>query len=147
MTQIPTIPPFVNKTMKTVLRSPLHGMLSKSILLISFTGRKSGKTYTTPVSYSQVDDQVYIFTHANWWKNLAHGAPVGLRLQGRELQGLAEPVAEDKPAIAKALAAHLRKVRSDAKFYNVTFDDQNNPRAEEVEKAAQDVVMIRVHLC
>jgi hypothetical protein len=29
----------------------------------------------------------------------------------------------------------------------VTFDDHNNPRAEEVEKAAQTVVMIRVRLC
>jgi hypothetical protein len=50
--------------MKLVLRSPAHGVVSKTILLITFTGRKSGKTYTTPVSYSQFDDQVYVFTHA-----------------------------------------------------------------------------------
>jgi deazaflavin-dependent oxidoreductase (nitroreductase family) len=122
-------------------------MVSKNILLISFTGRKSGKTYTTPVSYSQHDDQVYIFTHADWWKNLRSGAPVTLRLRGREFQGLAEPVAEDKQAIAAGLIAHLRKVPFDARFYGVTFDDHRNPRAEEVEKAAQSVVMIRIRLC
>jgi len=133
--------------MKFVLRSPAHGMVSKSMLLITFTGRKSGKNYTTPVDYSQDGDRVTIFTHANWWKNLRGGAPVTLRIQGRELQGLAEPVAEDKQAVAAGMMAHLRKVPSDAKYYGVTFDEQGNPRAEEVEKAVQSVVMIRIQLC
>jgi deazaflavin-dependent oxidoreductase (nitroreductase family) len=147
MSQTPTVPPYVNKAMKFVLRSPVHGMVSKTVLLITFTGRKSGKTYTTPVSYSQFDDQVYIFTHAAWWKNLRSGAPVTLRIRGRELQGLAEPVAEDKGAIAAGLAAHLRKVPSDARYYGVTFDDHKYPRAAEVEQAVQSVVMIRIRLC
>ena len=147
MSQTPTVPPFVNHAMKFVLRSPVHGMVSKTILLITFTGRKSGKTYTTPVSYSQYGDQVYIFTHAAWWKNLRSGTPVTLRIRGREFQGLAEPVAEDKQAIAAGLTAHLRKVPSDARYYGVTFDDHGNPRAEEVEKAVQTVVMIRIRLC
>jgi len=155
MTETPTIPPFVNKAMKFVLRSPAHGMVSKTILLISFTGRKSGKTFTTPVSYSQYGDQVRIFTHANWWKNLLPGAvtgttaatPVTLRLRGREIQGLAEPVVEDKHSIAIALVEHLQKVPGDARYYEVTFDNHGHPRMEEVQRAAQTVVMIRISLC
>lgn len=147
MSETPTIPPFVNQAMKFVLRSPLHGIVSKTILLITFTGRKSGKTYTTPVSYSQSGDQVFIFTHADWWKNLRLGTPVGLRLRGRDLQGLPEVEAADKQAVAAGLAAHLRKVPSDARYYGVTFDDQGNPRGDEVAKAAQSAVMIRIRLC
>lgn len=146
-TQSLTIPPIVTQTMKFILRSPVHGIVSKSVLLITFTGRKSGKTYTTPVDYSQDGDQVYIFTHANWWKNLRGGAPVTLRVRGREFQGLAEAVAEDKVAVAAGLSQHLRKVPSDGRYYGVTFDEGGNPRAEEVEKAAQSVVMIRTRLC
>lgn len=146
MSDTPTMPPFLNRAMKFVLRSPLHALVSKTILLITFTGRKSGKTYTTPVSYSQDGDQVYIFTHANWWKNLHSQTPVTLLIRGREFHGLPEPVAADKSAIAAGLSAHLRKVRSDATFYNVTFDNQGNPRAEEVAKAVQTVVMIRLRL-
>ncbi len=147
MSQTPTVPPIVNKTMKFMLRSPLHGIVDKQILLITFTGRKSGKPYTTPVSYSQADDEVTIFTHADWWKNLLGNASVTLRLQGRDLEGLAEPVVEDKQAIAAGLMEHLRKVSSDAKYYGVTFDDHGNPNVAEVDKAAQSVVMIRVRLC
>ena len=144
MSETPTVPPIVNQAMKVVLRSPVHAVVSKTVLLISFKGRKSGKTYTTPVSYSQTGTQVTIFTHATWWKNLQGGAPVTIRIQGRELHGIAEPVAEDKCAVAAALASHLRKVPSDAKYYEVTFDAQGNPRTEEVEKAAQTVVMIAI---
>jgi deazaflavin-dependent oxidoreductase (nitroreductase family) len=147
MSETPTVPLYVTSTMKFILRSPMHGMVSKTMLLITFTGRKSGKTYTTPVDYSQDGDQVTIFTHANWWKNLIGGAPVTLRIRGRELQGLAQPVAEDKQAVAAGLAAHLRKVPSDARYYQVTFDDHGDPKAQEVEKAAQSVVMIRIQLC
>jgi deazaflavin-dependent oxidoreductase (nitroreductase family) len=147
MPETATVPPFVNQAMKFVLRSPVHGMVSKTVLLITFTGRKSGKTYSTPVSYSQSGDQVSIFTHAAWWKNLGSGAPVTLRIRGQEFRGLAEPVAEDKQAIAAGLTAHLRKVPSDARWYGVAFDDRGNPGAEAVDKAVQSVVMIRVRLC
>ncbi len=132
--------------MKFILGSPLHGIISKTTLLITFTGRKTGKTYTTPVSYSQHGDQVYIFSHAKWWKYLRGGAPVTLRLQGRDFRGTAEPI-EDKQAIAAKLVDHLQNVPFDAKFYNVTFDEHKNPCSDEVEKAVKNVVMIRVQLC
>ena len=146
MSESTSVSPTLNKTMKFILRSPLHGMVSKYLTLITFTGCKSGKTYTTPVSYSQEGDQVYIFTHANWWKNLHNGAPVTLRLRGRNLQGLAEPVAEDKQTVAAALTTHLRKSPFDARFYDVTIDEHGNPIPEDVEKAVQTVAMIWVQL-
>ena len=146
MSETPSVPPILNRVMKVVLRSPLHRIVSNNLLLITFTGRKSGKTYSTPVSYFQEDGQVNIFTHANWWKNLRGGAPVTLRIRGRQLQGMAEPIADDKQAIAAALTAHLQKSSYDARFYDVTIDGQGNPRPEDVEKAVETVVMIRVQL-
>ena len=133
-----TIPPYINSTMKFILRSPAHGMLSKTILLITFTGRKSGKTYTTPVSYSQNGDQVSIFTHAAWWRNLRSNALVTMHIRGRDLQGLAEPVAEDKQAVASGLIEHLQIVPSDARYYGVTFDEQGNPRRRRSRESRAD---------
>jgi len=147
MSETPSVPPMLNKAMTLVLRLPMHGVVSKSVLLISFTGRKSGKAYTTPVSYSHEDDRVTIFTHADWWKNLRIDTPVTLRIRGQDLQGYPEPIAEDKVAVAAGLAEHLRKVPSDAKYYGVTFDESGNPRAEEIDQAVQKVVMIRTWLC
>lgn len=146
MSEAPTIPPFVNNTMKFMLRSPFHGIVSKSVLLISFTGCRSGKTYTTPVSYSQENGFVSIFTHATWWKNLCANNQVRLLIRGRVFHGMGEPVEMDKKAIASGLTAHLRKVPSDARYYGVSFDADGNPKPDEIQKAVQTVVMIRVHL-
>ena len=138
------MPPLLNKTMKFVLRSPMHRMVSKTLTLITFTGRKSGKTYTTPVSYYQKDGLVCIFTHANWWKNLQGGAPVTLRLRGKDIQGTADSISDDKQAIANALTEHLQKNQFDAKFYKVTIDDHGLPVKEDVDQAVKTVAMVQV---
>ena len=147
MSQAVGVPPWVNQIMKFTLRSPAHRLVSKSILLISFTGRMSGKSYATPVSYSRDGEQVTVFTHARWWKNLQIGSLVTLRIQGQNRKGLVEPIEKDRHAIAAALADHLRQVPGDARWYSVTLDGGGNPDPAEVEKAVQTVVMLRFQLC
>jgi len=146
MSEKSTVPPILNKTMKFVLRSPLHKIISRYILLITFRGKKSGKTYTTPVSYAQNNNQVTIFTHANWWKNLRGGAPVSLRLRGKEINGMAKVIHEDKTAIAAALTEHLQKSHFDAQFYQVEYDEQGHPKTEDIQKAVQTVTVVQVSL-
>jgi len=41
----------MNPLMKALLYSPLHGEVSKSLMLLSFTGRKSAMKFTPPVGY------------------------------------------------------------------------------------------------
>jgi hypothetical protein len=50
-----------NPFMIWLLRSPLHKIASKNALLITFTERKSGKKYTTPVNYV-IDGNVIFIT-------------------------------------------------------------------------------------
>lgn len=138
------VPKWVNSMMRGILCSPLHSMVSDKILLITFTGRKSGKEYSTPVSYTRHDGELLVFTHGKWWWNLRGGAPVKVRVQGKELQGHAMPVDTDIAAITAGLNEHLRHVPGDAKFYNVTIGDNGIPGAEEIERTARDTVMIRI---
>lgn len=89
---------FMNKIanvfMKPLLRSPLHFLVSKNVMLITFTGRKSGKTYTTPVQYHQKGDIVIFLTpnSRTWWKNLKNAAPVQLIIQGKEYNAATESI-------------------------------------------------------
>ncbi|MBN1283913.1 MAG: nitroreductase family deazaflavin-dependent oxidoreductase [Anaerolineae bacterium] len=141
------VPPWLNTVMKFVLRSPLHGMVSNVIMLVTFTGRKSGKSYTTPVSYLREGDEVLLFTHGQWWKNLRGGAPVTLRIKGKDLKGIAEPVTEDKEAITAGLRKILKHNPRDAKYYGVTtFDADGYPDPAEVARGAQGSVMVRIRL-
>jgi NADPH:quinone reductase len=76
-----------------LLRSPLHRLLSGSLLLISYRGRRSGRRFTIPVMYAERDGTLTIFVghpeRKNWWRNLRQGAEVEVRLRGDGLRGLA----------------------------------------------------------
>ena len=68
----------INPLVKLILSTPLHGLMSRNTLLLEFKGRKSGKSYTTPVSYHATNDSVHCFTdRANkWWHNLRGSAEI-----------------------------------------------------------------------
>ena len=51
-----------NPLMLWLLRSPLHGVVSSMYMVVNFTGRKSGKAYSTPVEYWQDGDTLMFFT-------------------------------------------------------------------------------------
>ena len=133
--------------MKSVLRSPFHGLVSKNIMLITFTGRKSGKVYSTPVNYVRDGDLITAFSQCNrtWWRNLRNGAQVTMRVKGRELKGIGESV-EDKDAVAAGLLDYLRKVPTYAKYFQVTLDSDGQPNPEEVARVAQNRVIVRIKL-
>jgi hypothetical protein len=115
--------------MRFVLRSPLQGRVSKSVLLTTCAGRVRGKRFTTPVSPSLDGDRVTIFCRTGWGKNLTGSSKVTLRLRERSVEGTAGVVADDRRLVADGLAAHRSKVRSDARVCGATFDEQGNPKA------------------
>ena len=69
-----------------------------------------------------------------------------LRIKNVEYQGQAEAISENKPDVAEALRSFLRVVRFDARFYQVSFDDDGEPNWDDVQRAAEWVTMIRVQL-
>lgn len=80
-----------NPFMKRLLRSPFHIFVSNMYMLITFTGRKSGTIYTTPVQYKHEGNRVYVVTSLGytWWKNLRGGANVKLVIRGKSYAGYA----------------------------------------------------------
>src|SRR6202000_1643561 len=73
--------------------SPRFGkMLRRSITLITYTGRRSGRTFSMPVAYRRRGDEIEIVPNIpdakTWWRNfLGDGAPMSLTLDGVERAG------------------------------------------------------------
>jgi hypothetical protein len=80
-----------NRLVAVLLRSPLHGLLSSRMTLITVTGRRSGRRHTIPVMYSQSEERLTILVgwpeRKLWWRNLRDGADVELRLRGDKRTG------------------------------------------------------------
>lgn len=85
----------------SLLRSPLHRLLSGSLLLLTVHGRRTGRSYTLPVSYSRSDDELRIVSTPDrtWWRNLRGGATVDVWLAGHERRGMAEIVPAAQPGL------------------------------------------------
>lgn len=89
----------INPIMAALLCSPLHRVLSNSLMLLSFQGRKTGKRYRIPVGYVEQGNQLFLFSHSAWAKNFRGGAPVSLQFRGVARQGRAT-LTEDPATIA-----------------------------------------------
>jgi deazaflavin-dependent oxidoreductase (nitroreductase family) len=140
-----------NPIIQWLLRSPFHGFVSKNMMLITYTGRKSGKKFTTPVNYlhmTQGQDKFLATTslrERTWWRNLRGSAPVALRLQGKDLPAAAE-VIEDDQGVAENLGAYLRQAPGLAKYFNVRLESTGQLKAEDLANAAKTRVFIKARL-
>ena len=141
-----TPPKLLNQIMTFLLQSPLQGLLGGQLILLTFTGRKSGKPFTTPLGYTKHGDTVVLFTDHLWYKNLLEHPSVTLRLQGKQLKGTAEIVHDDKELIAKELTAFVRERPGAARAYTVTLNAAKQPEPASVQRAAQLFTLIYVHL-
>src|SRR5260370_7708107 len=72
---------YFNPFMRLVLGSRAHRMMSGRLLLLSFTGRRTGRSYTTPVSFVREGTNLLVPAGGAWWKNLTSGT-ARVRLQG-----------------------------------------------------------------
>lgn len=87
----------LNTVLIPLLRSPGHRLVSKTVMLITFTGRKTGQQYSFPVGYKREENTITIFTRKDrkWWRNLQDGAEVSLRIRGKNLTAVATSNLQD----------------------------------------------------
>ena len=133
-----------NDFMVWVLRSPFHGMLSKGMMLITITGRKTGKTYTTPVGYYMEDGTMWVITsrERTWWKNLQGGAKVDLLLKRKPVTGIAD-VDLDEKSVEVRMVEYLRHVPQAAKPMKIRMED-GKPNQEDISTTAKDRLFVKI---
>lgn len=133
-----------NPLMVLLLRSPLHGLVSQSLMAATVTGRKSHEDITVPVTYLRDGDTLFVISHSSrrWWRNLRGGAPVRLMLEGRELTGSGD-VLENADCVGIVLKAWLRRVPAYAKLLGVKLDVAGLPDLRDLSQAAAGRVVVR----
>lgn len=61
--------------------------------ILTYTGRRSGRTFSTPVAYKRDGNAVTIGVRMpdakNWWRNFLDGGPITLQLDGVSRTGQA----------------------------------------------------------
>lgn len=137
---------FINVIVALLLKSPVHGFFSDSLMVIFFTGRKSGKPFRTPVRYQTEGDKVICFTSKDtrWWPNVKAKPGVQLQIAGQLKPYTADVITDDLQRISPALAENLRLFPQDAPYHNVRLKKDGSPIAEDFEKALPETVMVEL---
>lgn len=92
------MPSAMNLFPSLIIRSPFHPIMSSRYAIIEFTGRKTGRTYKTPIAYVRDGDRLLMSTDSRWYRNLSGGARVRVRLRGHLVTGTADTVTDPEQA-------------------------------------------------
>jgi deazaflavin-dependent oxidoreductase (nitroreductase family) len=142
----------INPLVRLILRSPLHKLMSNTLLVITYCGRKTGREYSLPVQYVQAGNIIYIVPgmpeKKTWWRNLKEAAPVRLNVRGQSLTGTGVVLKPetDSEAILEGFGIYLRRFPALTKGYHIGVEADGNFNVKDLQQAARQTVIIRVEV-
>ena len=92
--------------LKAVLRTPLARMI-RPLAILSFTGRRSGRSLSVVVGWHTVDGVATVFTPASWRANFTEATPASVHHRYHRLR-LVGTLTTDPSRVADALNQMIR---------------------------------------
>jgi hypothetical protein len=132
----------INPMMGFLLRTPLAGAARKQFMVLNFTGRKTARPYSIPLSAHVIDDQLYALTGSGWKQNFRDGAPAQVVYDGKKTAMRGELI-RDRATVSDLLlrAAESYGVQRAQRMIGLKFRDQRIPTRDEFADAVD-----RLHL-
>ncbi len=136
----------LNVLPKFVLRLPFQTPMGRRLILLSYTGRKTGRSYTIPVSYVEQGDALLIPAGGTWKINLENGMAVRIRFRGRERRANPE-VIRDLDEVEERVAFMMAANPAVSRFIGVPKQPDGRPDREKLEQAVRrGFALVRLHL-
>ncbi len=136
----------VNVPMRAALSLPFPTPLSRSLMLVFYAGRKTGKPYRQPVSYVRDGDVLLTPGGGRWTLSLASERPVQIRLRGHD--GPYRPELVTDPAqLDRLLGVIAAKNPRAARFIPIPRDPDGHADADALAVALRHgFSIVRWHL-
>ena len=127
------------------LKSPLHVFMGDTMLL-TVTGRKTGRKISVPVNYYQDGDSLWVLStrERTWWRNLAHGGEVGVRLHGHDFNATGEVILEEQ-AVSARLVQYVKRLPLSARALGVRMEN-GEPNCDDIARVAKERLFVRICL-
>jgi hypothetical protein len=136
----------VNPVLRLALRTPLGSAL-KQFMVVSFTGRKTGRRFSVPVSAHHLDGDLYVILEAKWKYNFRDGAPADVLHNGRTTHMHGQLIT-DPAAVADIVhrVASSYGAKKAQQTMGLKFRDDTVPSKEEFRTAATRVGIAAIRL-
>src|ERR1700742_1672540 len=132
----------VNPLLRFLLRTPLAGAAGKRLMVLDFTGRKTGRSYSIPLSAYVIDDQLHALTGASWKQNFHGGADARVVYEGKTAAMRGE-LLRDRGVVSDLYlrCAESYGVQRAQRMIGLKYREQRIPTREEFAEAVD-----RLHL-
>jgi hypothetical protein len=137
---------FFNPVTRFLLQTPLHPLMSGRLILLSFTGRKTGRTYTTPVSYVREGNSLLVPGGGAWWRSLETGLPARVHLRG-VWRGVTSEIIKEPTLLADTMQRMLAVNPAVGVFTGIKAGPDGRPDGAALERERQrGFVVVRLRL-
>jgi len=130
-----------------MLSSPLHGLLSRDVLLLRYRGRRSGRPYELPLSYVEAGGSIHLCTRpegSDWWRNLRGGAAVEATVRGRVVSLTAEVLGADSPEALEGLRAFVARNPRTGELLSKVAATPAGPSPADLAREAKNSIVVRL---
>ena len=130
----------VNPIMKLLLHTPFAGAARNQLMVVDFTGRKSGRHYSIPLSAHVIDGVLYAMTGKTWKNNFRDGAAAQVLHDGKTTTMKGELI-QDPSTVADLYhrAAESYGAKRAQRMMGLGFRDQQIPTLEEFTQAVDQL--------
>lgn len=130
---------------KTILKSPLHGLLSGDLAVISFPDHRTGKLLSFSVEYQKEKRFIRIICSRkeNCWQKFIFGSPVEILIRGVTYRGWAE-IIEDPGEILKEWKVLFRHKPEIARTYGIEESDKGEFEFTMLPEALKNHAILRI---
>lgn len=123
-------------------------LMGRVVLLLYTTGRKTRRTYTTPLQYEEIDGVYHVTSvkglQADWVRNIQANPQVRLRVKNRRFTGRAE-VTTDVPVIADFIEYRIKKHPRMLKTIMRLDGLPANMTREQLEDYAKGLALVKIY--
>src|SRR3972149_3247429 len=139
----------IQKIHRVLYAIGLGPLVGRIILLLTTTGRKSGKKRITPLQYEMIGSDYYVGsargTKSDWVRNIQLNPQVEVRVGAKHFQGTAE-VITDPSKFADFMEVRLaRHPRMIGLIMEMAHGLPRHPSREQLEGLAKDEAFVIVH--
>jgi hypothetical protein len=130
---------------KTLLKSPLHGLFSRDLAVITFPDQRTGKQLSFSVEYQKEKRFIRIICSRkeNCWQKFIFGSPVEILIRGVTYHGWAE-IIEDPEELLKEWKALFRHKPEIARTFGIEGSDKGEFEFAKLPETLKDLAILRI---
>ena len=138
----------VNPILRLLLRTPVLGAARKQLMVVSFSGRKSGRQYAIPLSAHWIDNDLYALTGAPWQRNFRGDGAAAQVLHDGKTTTMHGELIQDGSVVADLYrrCSESYGVKGAQRMIGLKFRNQRIPTLEEFSEAVEQNHLAAIRL-